>query len=99
MVSVRLLFTSVSCAKTAEPFRRGLVEGDQRTIGGDPDHPMEWVLLNFFRIDQTRYIVYCPHSRLAARQPDDVKSVLGGPLKRRLAELICIADMELSHIL
>jgi len=49
--SVCLLFTSVSCAKTAEPiemaFGRGLVEGDQRTIGGDPDHPMEWVLLGF----------------------------------------------------
>ena len=34
------------------------------------------------------------HSRLAARQPNDVVtrkvSVLAGPLKRRLAELICI---------
>jgi len=32
----------------------------------------------------------CPHSRLAARQPNDVVSVLAGPLKRRLAALICI---------
>ena len=37
----------------------------------------------------TRHIVYCPHSRLAARQPNDVISVLAGPLKRRLAVLIC----------
>ena len=42
------------------------------------------------KFDQTRHIVYCPHSRLAARQPNDVKSVLAGPLKRRLAAVICI---------
>jgi len=35
-------------------------------------------------------MVYCPHSRLAARQPNDVVSVLAGALKRRLAALICI---------
>ena len=41
--------------------------------------------------DQTRrHIVCCPHSRLAARLPNDVISVLAGPLKRRLAGLICI---------
>ena len=28
-----------------------------------------------------RHIVYCPHSRLAARQPNDLISVLAGPLK------------------
>ena len=38
-----------------------------------------------------RHIVYCPHSRLAARQPSDVMiSVLPGPLKCCLAGLICI---------
>ena len=37
-----------------------------------------------------RHIVYCPRSCLAARQPDDVISVLAGPLMRRLAGLICI---------
>jgi len=31
--------------------------------------------------------MYCPHSRLAARQPIDVVSVLAGPLKRRLYSL------------
>jgi len=40
--------------------------------------------------DQTRHIVCCPHSRLAARQPNDVTGVLAGPLKRRLAGIICI---------
>jgi len=44
----------------------------------------------FLNFDQTCHIVYCPHSRLAARQPDDVISVLVGPLKRRLAGLICM---------
>ena len=44
----------------------------------------------FKNFDQTRHIVYCPHSRLAGRQPNDVVSVLAGPLKRRLAALICI---------
>jgi len=34
----------------------------------------------FFNFDQTRYIVYCPRSRLAARQPNDVVSVLAGSL-------------------
>ena len=43
-----------------------------------------------FFFDQTCHIVYCPHSRLAARQPDDVVSVLAGPLKHRSAGLICI---------
>jgi len=42
------------------------------------------------KFDRTRHIVHCPHSRLAARQPNDVISVLAGPLKRRLAGLICI---------
>ena len=28
-----------------------------------------------------RHIVNCPHSRLAARQPNDLISVLAGPLK------------------
>jgi len=32
----------------------------------------------------------CPHSRLAARQPNDDICVQAGPLKRRLAALICI---------
>jgi len=41
------------------------------------------------KIDQTRHIVYCPHIRLASRQPNDVTSVLAGPLNRRLAGLIC----------
>jgi len=31
-----------------------------------------------------------PHSRLAARQHNDATSVQAGPLKRRLAGLICI---------
>jgi len=45
---------------------------------------------NFFKISiKTRHIVYCPHSRLAVRQPNDVINVLAGPLKRRLAALIC----------
>jgi len=44
----------------------------------------------FFNFDQTRHIVCCPHSRLAAPQPNDVISVLAGPLKRRLAALMCI---------
>jgi len=37
-----------------------------------------------------RITSYCSHSRLAARQPNDVISVLDRPLKRRLAGLICI---------
>jgi len=45
---------------------------------------------SFLNFDQTGQDVYCPHSRLAARQPDDVISVLAGPLKRRLAGFICI---------
>ena len=51
------------------------------------ENKQEFFLKNF---DQTRHIVYCPHSRLAARQPNDVISVLAGPLKRRLAGLIGI---------
>jgi len=42
------------------------------------------------RAEINKYIVYCPHSRLAARQPDDVISVLAALLERRLAGLICI---------
>jgi len=62
------------------------------------DHILPWVKLNKYinknyflykELDQTRHKVYCPHSRLAARQPNDVTSVLAGPLKRRLAALIC----------
>jgi len=48
----------------------------------------------FLKIDQTRHVVNCPHSRLAARQPNDVTSVLTGPLKRRLAALICIVHTQ-----
>jgi len=42
------------------------------------------------KINQTHHIICCPYSRLAARQPNDVISVLAGPLKRCLAALICI---------
>ena len=48
----------------------------------------------FLKIDQTRHVVNCPHSRLAARQPNGVISVLAGPLKRRLAGLICIVHTQ-----
>ena len=48
----------------------------------------------FLEIDQTRHVVNCPHSRLAARQPNDAISVLTGPLKRRLAGLICIVHTQ-----
>ena len=37
-----------------------------------------------------QHTIYCQHSRLAACQPNDIISVLAGPLKRRLAGLICI---------
>jgi len=55
------------------------------------DHMLPTVInknyfLNFY---QTCHIVYCPHSRLPARQANDVLSVLAGPLKHRLAALIC----------
>ena len=41
--------------------------------------------------DQMRHIVYRPHSRLAARQPNDVISVLAGPLKLLTFILIIIS--------
>jgi len=34
-----------------------------------------------------RHIIYYPHRRLAARQPNDVISIPAGPLKCRLARL------------
>ena len=45
-------------------------------------------VLHIHSINQTRHIVYCPHSRLAARV--DLVTSYAGPLKRRLAALICI---------
>jgi len=41
----------------------------------------KYINKNFFlekKFEQTRNIVYCPHSRIAARQPNDVISVLAG---------------------
>ena len=34
-----------------------------------------------------RHIIYYPHRRLAARQPNDIISIPAGPLKCRLARL------------
>jgi len=47
-----------------------------------------WTRRFVYSFNQTRHNVYCPHSRLAARV--DLVTSYAGPLKRRLAALICI---------
>ena len=56
----------------------------------------DYIVISIYRFetfDKTCDLVYCPHSR----QPNDAISVLAGPLKRRLAALICTVCPKSYH--
>ena len=76
MAACRRVLTHVTCRLTAK--NRDQLRNP--TLGN-----RVWATFAF-----TFYIAYCPHSRLAARQPYALISVLAGLLKRRLAGRICI---------